>query len=184
MIQKIINFILQMVIDLLQKGNQKGGLEAQPVSEPEPTVFITAQDILSSSGTYPKRLQSPELTDEVRANAEKLATQVNKLLNLIGWKEKIIVTSGFRPSAVNSQIANAAKKSAHQIGLAVDIFDEKDQRLGYLIRQKQNNDGVKGILGQCGLMMEHLDSTRGSYTNWVHLDMKPRTERASMEFKP
>lgn len=140
---------------------------------------------ITSSGRYPDRAKSPELTDEVKKNAQDLIDRVNALLTEIGWTEKIDISSGFRPSGVNAKIANAAKKSAHMSGRALDVFQPKDNnKLGKLIREKQNNEGVKGILGRHGLMMESLEATVGKFSNWTHVDTVKRSERPSMEFKP
>lgn len=148
-------------------------------------VFITVEDIITSSGRYPERKQSAELTPEVLSNMEETAKRVNALLNEIGWTEKISISSGFRPSAVNAGVAGAAKKSAHMIGKAVDIFQSKpENKVGNLIRKLQNNEGKKGILGRNKLMMESLEATIGKNSLWCHLDCIERSERPSMEFKP
>lgn len=150
-----------------------------------PTVFITLQDWITSSGRYPERAKSAELTEEVKANAEDLIKRVNNLLNIVGWTEKVTISSGFRPSGVNANVAGAAKRSAHMIGKAMDIQQPKaSNKLGLLIRKIQDNKGKAGILGQSGLMMEALESTIGQNTAWAHLDTVVRTERPSMEFKP
>lgn len=150
-----------------------------------PTVFITLQDWITSSGRYPERAKSVELTSEVIANAEDLIKRVNNLLNIINWEDKITISSGFRPSGVNTNVAGAAKRSAHMIGKAMDIQQPKsNNKLGLLIRKIQDNKGKAGVLGQAGLMMESLESTIGANTSWTHLDTVARTERPSMEFKP
>ncbi len=148
--------------------------------------MITIQDWITSSGRYPERAKSPDLTPEVLKNAEDLIARVNALLKEIGWTKPVSISSGFRPAAVNSKIQNAAKRSAHMTGKALDIFqDKKDaQELGRLIRKIQDNQGVKGILGRHGLMMESLEATIGKNSDWVHIDTVFRKERPSMEFKP
>ncbi len=147
--------------------------------------FVTVQDILTSSGLYPDRAKSSEVTQEVLDNAKDLADRVNALLNEIGWQEKVFISSGFRTSASNASVKNAAKRSSHMLGKALDIRQSKPgNKLGELIRKTQNNQGKKGILGKHGLMMESLEATVGKNTNWVHLDTVVRSERPSMEFKP
>lgn len=148
-------------------------------------IFITVDDIITSSGRYPERAQSPELTIEVKSNAAKLCDAVNSLLTEIKWNKPVSISSGFRPSGVNANIKGAAKKSFHQIGLALDIYQPKtNNEVGQLIRKIQNNQGKKGILGKHGLMMESLESTIGQNSLWTHLDLGVRSERPSMEFKP
>lgn len=148
-------------------------------------IYITVDDVITSSGRYPDRANSPELTDEVKSNIEKLVDKVNALLNELNWEGGISISSGFRPSAVNSKVKGAAKKSAHQTGEALDIMQPKNNNaLGLAIRIIQNNQGVNGILGKHGLMMESLEATVGTSTSWTHLDMKIRSPRPSMEFKP
>jgi hypothetical protein len=146
---------------------------------------ITLDDWITSSGRYPERKNSPELTEEIKKNAQLLIDDANALLEELGWAEDVSLSSGFRPSAVNAAVAGASKKSAHMTGLALDIYQPKaNNKLGKLIREKQNNEGKKGILGRHKLMMESLEATVGVNSNWVHLDKVQRSERPSMEFKP
>lgn len=136
--------------------------------------MITLEQWITASGKYQDRLKSSELTEEVRTNAERLLKAVNALLSDLGWKGVVSVSSGFRPSTVNSKIAGAAKRSAHMTGLAVDIADPKGQ-LGRRIRE----DGG-ALLRKHGLFMEAIESTK----TWVHLDLVPRKDRPSREFHP
>lgn len=149
-------------------------------------IYITVDDVITSSGRYPERAKSSELTAEVKSNIAKLVDKVNALLTEIKWDKEISVSSGFRPSGVNANVKGAAKKSAHMTGKALDILQNKKdkQELGYLIRKIQNNEGKKGLLGRHGLMMEKIEKTLGQNTDWVHLDVIERTERPSMEFLP
>lgn len=148
-------------------------------------VYITEDDIITSSGRYPERAKSPELTEEVRRNIKDIAARVNALLNELGWEEKVSISSGFRTSASNSTTKGAAKKSSHMLGKAVDIVQPKnDNKLGKLIRQTQGDEGRGGILARHGLMMEAIEITVGQQTSWVHVDTVPRAYRATYEFKP
>lgn len=148
--------------------------------------MITLNDWITSSNRYPERAQSPELTDEVKKNAENLIAKVNALLQDIGWTEAVSISSGFRPSGVNKNVKGAAKRSGHQTGLCIDIFQDKkdNQKLGFLIRSLQDNKGLQGVLGANGLMMEKLEYTKGNNTDWIHLDIIPRKDRPSREFIP
>lgn len=139
--------------------------------------MLDINNYLTASGSYPDRASSKELTPELLTNAKALIMAVNNLLKDLNISS-VRVSSGFRPSAVNGQIANAAKKSLHQQCLAVDILDSKDQTIAKLIESKPE------LLKKHGLWMEHKDSTKGQYTNWVHLDLGKRVDRPVRIFKP
>lgn len=146
---------------------------------------MTFNDFVTASGKYPERLKSPELTDSVKKEIQITFDTVKAFFEELGLDiNNYSVSSGFRPSGVNAATPGAAKKSAHMVGTAVDILDDKNQTLGKLIRKIQNNQGKKGILGRHKLMMEKLEATIGKFTNWVHLDRVVRSERPSMEFQP
>lgn len=136
------------------------------------TRMISLDDWITSSGKYTERADSEELTQEVKNNAEALLTKINTLLEDLGIKDPT-VSSGFRPSSVNSKIPNAAKRSAHMSGNACDIFDPEN-KIGKIIRKN------KEMLATNGLMMEQIEST----PSWCHLDQVVRKARASNEFIP
>lgn len=139
--------------------------------------IITLSDLITSSGKYPERAQSSELTQELKENGVKLLIKINQFLKELGIT-KATTSSGFRTSAANAATANAAKKSLHQKCLAIDILDDKDQSLGKLILSKPE------LLEKYGLWIEDLNSTKGQNTNWVHLDMGSRTPRKIRSFIP
>lgn len=139
--------------------------------------IITLEDYLSSSGKYKDRMNSPECTDEVKENAKILLEKVNNLLKELGINE-CNISSGFRTQAANDATKNAAKKSLHCEGKAVDILDNKEQFLGNLILKHSE------LLNKYQLWMEDLNSTKGIHTNWVHLDIGIRSERQVRVFKP
>jgi hypothetical protein len=138
--------------------------------------LISLSDLITSSGKYPDRALSPELTQQVKDNGVKLINKVNQMLTELGIKE-VNVSSGFRPSAVNAATPNSAKRSLHMIGSAVDILDDDNQTLGKLILSR--ND----LLEKYGLWLEDLDSTQGQNTNWCHLDQGVRFDRNPRMFK-
>lgn len=179
---------LEIVKDIQEspKKEEAALQEQSPLKIVKPwKMYIGPQDIITSSGRYPERAKSSELTTQVLSNIDRLCNAVNNLLNEIQWQGEISISSGFRTSASNAATAGAAKKSSHMLGLAIDIVQPlKDNTLGKKIRQAQNNQGKKGILGRYGLMMESIEVTVGQNTSWVHLDLIPRSERPSMEFKP
>ncbi len=134
--------------------------------------MITYNDIVTASGKYKDRLTSPELTNEVKSNIDKLLKQVNGFLQELGIIE-VKVSSGFRPSSVNSTIKGAAKKSQHLLGLAVDLVD----LTGDLEKKVSSRDD---LLKKYGLWQESPLSTQG----WVHLDCKDRGARKLNQFFP
>lgn len=118
-----------------------------------------------------------EWTEDVKNNAIKLLKIVNSFLNELGIKEAK-VSSGFRPAAINGKITNAAKKSYHMTGLAIDILDDKNQDLAKLIASKPD------LLRKYNLWLESPASTKGQNSNWAHLDLGKRTDRSSRIFLP
>lgn len=139
--------------------------------------MISLSDYLTASGEYPEREKSPELTPELKNNAEKLLKAVNAILNDLDIKFGK-VSSGFRPAAVNAGIGNAAKKSLHMQCLAIDLLDDKAQSIAKKLAANPD------LLRKYGLFLEDLDSTKGKNTNWAHLDLGTRADRPSRIFKP
>lgn len=123
------------------------------------------------------KLYPQELTPEITQNVIILLEKVNAILVNLNIKNAE-VSSGWRPAAINSAVSNAAKKSLHMIGKAVDIKDDKSQSIANKIIS--NPDLLKNL----GLWLEDPASTRGKNTNWVHLDIGVRTDRALRIFKP
>jgi hypothetical protein len=134
--------------------------------------MISLQDWITSSGKYPERAKSNELTEDVVNNAMILLLRVNNLLKDLNFSV-MKVSSGFRPSDVNAKIGGA-KKSAHMTGKAIDLIDDNDQHVGKMIALRPD------LLKKHGLMIENIKSTK----NWVHLDWVERSYRESMMFNP
>lgn len=132
--------------------------------------IISPWDVLTSSGTYPERINSPECTAEVHNNAADTAERVSKLLDLLGikWAK---VASGFRTSASNRS-ANGAKASAHMNGEAVDLYDPQNTLDDSIMRSPH-------LLDACDLYMEAPQATPG----WSHLS-KRRPRSGSRIFIP
>ena len=135
--------------------------------------YLSLNDWITSSGKYPDRAKSEDLTDEVKSNACKLIVQVNAFLSELSWEGSVKVSSGFRPTAVNSTIKHAAKRSLHITGLAIDIADP-DGTLDETIKAKPE------LLEKFGLWLESPDHTPG----WTHLDLGTRSARAIRIFLP
>lgn len=103
-----------------------------------------------------------ELTDEIRANAEKTVELANELLTRAGRSDIHTVNSGFRPKSINDATANAAKRSKHLTAEAVDLPDADGTLADWCV------DNVD-VLVEIGLWMEHPGWTPG----WVHVQTVP-----------
>lgn len=133
--------------------------------------LLTLDDWITSSGKYPGRAKSPELTGEVLANAKKLVSAVNKLLAELGV-ESVTVSSGYRPSGANAA-ASGARWSGHRLGQAIDLEDV-DSELKTLAAANP------ATLRRLGLFLEDPRYT----PSWCHLDIKERKDRPSRTFIP
>lgn len=100
-------------------------------------------------------------SEEIEGNAIDLLDRVNALLLQFGEDRK--VNSGWRPPEVNAKTVNAAPKSKHMTGHAVDLADPE----GDLDDWCSENDGER--LAPHGLYMEHPAATKG----WCHLQSRP-----------
>lgn len=141
--------------------------------------MITLSDYLTASGTYPSRATHKELTEAYKSNAVKLLEAVNSFLDEIGYTGPRKVSSGFRPSEVNSSTPGAAKKSLHMQCLAIDILDDSKQTLAKLCQANPK------IMKKYGIFLENPEYTKGKVSNWTHLDISPtRSDRASRMFNP
>ncbi len=135
--------------------------------------MLTLKDWVTSSGKYPERANSEELTDDVKKQAEAFLAVLNAFLQELTPDVAYKVSSGFRPSSVNSKIPNAAKRSLHMTGLAIDLEDPENE-LDQLITSKPE------LLDKYGLWLEHPDST----PKWTHLDKGTRSQRKIRIFHP
>lgn len=134
--------------------------------------MITLKDFLTASGKYPEREHHPEVTPEVLANAHTLLEKVNNFLNELEITS-VVVSSGFRPSEVNANIGNAAKKSLHMTGRAIDLVDPK----GELDKLVSSRDDLKK-------KYDLWQEDPGHTVTWCHLDDKNRGERDNNTFIP
>ena len=131
---------------------------------------INLNDFITASGRYPERLKSFELTAEVIKNAKELLKRVNALFANVPSPIPLVVTSGFRPSDVNKVLPNAAKRSAHMTGQAIDLADP-DGVLDKML--------TATILKAYDLHREDSSATVG----WCHLQIRP-TVSGKRIFKP
>lgn len=121
--------------------------------------LITPHDVLSSSGKYPERLDSPECVIGVRINAADTAERVSKLLGALGISA-VTVSSGFRTSSSNAA-TSGAKRSAHMSGEAVDLVDT-DGSLGRLCLSRVD------LLHLYDVYIENPQFTNG----WLHIQKR------------
>lgn len=114
-----------------------------------------------------------ELSDGIRANAAETVRRVNQLLLLAEstgvalepGPNGTLVSSGWRPAAINAATPGAALRSKHMSGHACDLYDPEgdldDWCMSHLFQ-----------LGECGLYLEHPSATKG----WCHLQsLAPRS---------
>ena len=110
------------------------------------------------------------LTPEMEQNLQKLLVALNKFRQIYG--KSMVVSSGYRPAAINANVPGAAKKSAHMSCEACDFRDTD----GSLDKYCMDN---LYILEQCGLYLEHPSATPG----WCHLQIR-RPGSGNRVFKP
>lgn len=107
-----------------------------------------------------------ELTDQIRANAEKTIERANLLLarfrDATGDTEPRHVTSGWRPAAINAATNGAAPRSRHMTAEAVDLGDPEGDFDQWCL---ENPHVLEGI----GLWQEHPSATKG----WCHVQCVP-----------
>lgn len=123
---------------------------------------ITLEDYFGRFTVLPGEASQP--SSQTRENAITLLARVNALLAVIDLPEAIDprVTSGWRPAWHNATIANAAPKSKHISGEAIDIADPEGALDNHLF-------DFRTLLSEHGLWMEHPSATKG----WTHLQCVP-----------
>jgi hypothetical protein len=127
-----------------------------------------------------RRLLYPNyLTPEIERNARDLVERVNKLCEIARTEGQVDfethpdthshVSGPWRPPPVNAMTPNAAFRSLHMTGQAVDIFDPDGDLDDWLM-----TDSGQQALAECILWMEHPAATKG----WSHLQSRaPRSGR-------
>jgi uncharacterized protein YcbK (DUF882 family) len=124
---------------------------------------------ISKSEILMGRIKEEELSDELKANLEKLTAALNGVRTAYG--KPMIVSSGYRSPAKNASIGGA-KKSHHMSCKACD-FKDTDGSLDTWCLMNQD------LLEKLGLWQEHPDATPG----WVHLDIGERDTTKKREYK-
>lgn len=116
------------------------------------------------------------LGTDVRANAARTVDLTNELLALaradgvtleVSPRTRSVITSGWRPGAVNAATPGAAVRSKHITGQAVDLFDPDGDLDAWCLDQAEL--GGLGHLARLGLWLEHPAATKG----WCHLQTVP-----------
>lgn len=117
---------------------------------------ITKDELLMGRDkSYPN-----EYTKEISDNLDKLLAAMNQVRAAYGAPMR--VTSGWRPAAINGAIPNAAKRSNHMMGLAVDISDRDGKLRGWVL------DNL-ALMQQLGIYIEDFRWT----STWVHFQVVP-----------
>jgi len=115
-------------------------------------------------------------SEDVKRNADELLRRVNLLLPFMKAVEfeanpetGSLVSSGWRPPAVNAGVPGAAIKSKHMTGQAIDLYDP-DGELDAWCWDNQH------ILArpEIDLYQEHPSATKG----WLHLQSVPPKSQA------
>lgn len=123
--------------------------------------MLTVDDWVTSSGKYPARKNSRELTLEVLKAAESYIYKVNKFFDMIGVKDAKF-SSGFRTRRINASTSGASQYSKHMTGHAGDFEDPKHEL--YDLCMKYREDRM-----QLGLVLELKEYTPG----WCHIQDLP-----------
>ena len=129
------------------------------------TVILRLDDYwMGRNQIYPNAL-----TPEIVRNATHLLRKVNGLIAImhevnidIHPTNRSPISSGWRPPEVNAATPNAATRSKHMTGDAVDLYDPDGEIDGWCMDHLD-------VLSEIGLWMEHPASTKG----WSHLQQIP-----------
>lgn len=109
------------------------------------------------------RAKFEDLDKEVQANLTILLERINKLRAAYGKPLK--VNSGFRNPA--DQPKNAATKSNHLVGKAIDLDDDNTAFLWKWVLANLQ------LMKDIGLWMEDPRWTHGSVGTWMHFQITP-----------
>jgi hypothetical protein len=109
-----------------------------------------------------------ELTNIIQYEAMILVNRVNTLLDIMDGVtldtlvNGSLVTSGWRPASVNLRTPNAAVKSKHMVGQAIDLYDPDGEIDDWCMAHLDKLEAI-------GLWLEHPSATKG----WCHLQSVP-----------
>jgi hypothetical protein len=114
-----------------------------------------------------------EISPGIERNAFRTVEIINTFLPIakvhgvtleIHPRTRTIVSSGWRPPTLNAATPNAAFRSLHMTGEAIDLFDPD----GDLDNFCMSPSGNKALV-DLGLWLEHPSATKG----WCHLQTRP-----------
>ena len=112
------------------------------------------------------KMYARDLTDAIIANAMVTVQKANALLDryeaITGDHESRHVTSGWRPPALNAQTPNAAARSKHMTGQAIDLSDPESDLDEWCLDHPD-------VLEEIGFWQEHPSATKG----WAHFQTVP-----------
>ena len=106
------------------------------------------------------RSHAHELSEALCANASLTIERGNRLLARAALPG--IVTSGWRPQAINAAIPNASPRSKHLSCQAIDLDDPQGALDAFCLCNLP-------LLEEIGLWLEHPEATPG----WCHLQVVP-----------
>lgn len=117
---------------------------------------------------------TPEIEREAAITAQKASDLLTQAKTYgvtldVNPKTGTVVSSGWRPPAVNASTPNAAPNSKHMTGQAIDIYDPDGDLDDWLM----SGEGQAALMG-LGLWHEHPSATKG----WAHVQtIPPRSGR-------
>lgn len=118
------------------------------------------------------RLYPQDLTPTIKANVARTLVAVNALVAALERDKvgiechpvtKTPVSSGWRPPAINAATPNAAVRSKHMTGEAIDLFDPDGAIDDWCLKNR------KRLKAEFGLYLEHPSATKG----WCHVQIAP-----------
>ncbi len=132
-----------------------------PIVSVEP---ITVKDILTSSGKFPFRPRRWPPNFFQAENAAELVEKLNRVQ--ISWGHQLVLSSGYRPKAVNDKTPGASPDSWHLDCAAADIEDPTGKLVTWVHVEE-------ALLAHFGLWMEKTHRADGTKRSWVHFQIHP-----------
>lgn len=125
---------------------------------------ILVKDILTSSGKFPFRPKRwPPNAFQV-GNAGELALRLNRMQ--VSYGKQLVLSSGYRPKAVNDKTPGASPDSWHLDCAAADVEDPKGELANWVHDEE-------ALMAHFGLWMEQTHHADGSPRGWVHFQIYP-----------
>lgn len=115
------------------------------------------------------RSHPQDMSPEIVRNAAHLLRRVNTLIAImhdVAMETHPVtgnpISSGWRPPSINASTPNAAPRSRHMSGQAVDLYDPEGEIDAWCLEHQD-------MLSEVCLWMEHPSATKG----WSHLQSVP-----------